>query len=151
MFDINIHAGADFRLTFYMRDPEGNLIDLTGCVIQAQLKPFAESPDAIDFTVQHNGAGGRCQLSLSKPTTEQIDFDKGVYDVMITDPDENRKKVLWGMAKIIPAVTRPVPILPIDLELVIVPNVAALPQPGIMYRIWYCYETGVFYIWDGNA
>lgn len=150
MFDINIHAGADFRLTFYMRDPEGNLIDLTGCVIQAQLKPFAESPDAIDFVVQHNGAGGRCQLSLSKSTTEQIDFDKGVYDVMITDPDENRKKVLWGMAKVIPAVTRPVPILPIDLELVIVPNVAALPQPGIMYRIWYCYETGVFYIWDGE-
>ena len=151
MFDINIHAGADFRLTFYMRDPEGNLIDLTGSVIQAQLKPFPESLQHIDFDVEHNGAGGRCQLSLSKAATEQIDFDKGVYDVMITFPDENRKKVLYGNAKVIPAVTRPVPILPIDMKLEIVPNADALPMPGIMYRIWYCYETGAFCIWDGDA
>ena len=149
MYDIVIHAGADYALTFYMRDAENNLIDLTGADIQAQLKPFAESMDSIPFEVQQNGAGGRIQLTIASNVTERIHWDTGVYDVFIYYPDGTCKKVLYGAAKIVPAITRPVPVSPIHTRLVIVRDESALPQYGEAERIYFCYDPGTIYLWNG--
>ena len=150
MFDITIHAGANYQLTFYMRDANNGLQDLTGMDIQAQLRPFAESSKCITFDVESNGAGGVCQLTLTPDVTERIDFDKGVYDVMMTDSDGVRKKVLWGMAKIVPAVTRPVPQSPYYVRLEIIKNTAALPSVGLEDRIYYCYTDGSIWLWHNS-
>ncbi len=151
MFDIVINAGADYALTFYLRDSENTLIDLTGADIQAQLKPFAECQDYIPFEVQQNGAGGRIQLSLTSVVTERIHWDTGVYDVFVYYPNGTTKKVLYGAAKIVPAVTRPAPVSPIHIRLVLVKDETALPTYGEDDQIYFCYEPETIYIWNGSG
>lgn len=105
-YDLEIKCGEDFSFSFYLKDENGTLQDLTGKTFYAQLREFAESSKAIDFTCQHNNAGGTVTIALPHAKTSQIRFLNGVYDVIQIDGDDTRVMKLCGSVTIIPAVTR---------------------------------------------
>ena len=105
-FDIVIHAGADFVLTLTMRDADGTLMDLTGYTGSAQLREFPESLDHFNFSVTHNDDGGKILVKMHHSITERIGYTYGTYDVLLTDANGLKERIMYGDAQIIPAVTR---------------------------------------------
>ena len=107
ILDIVIDSAADFGLNAVIENPDMDTYDLTDAVVSAQLREFPESRDCFDFVCNHNGEGGRIEISMPWHTTRKIPYTKGVYDVFITFPNNTRLKVLKGKVDIIPNVTEP--------------------------------------------
>ena len=124
-FDINIKAGADYRLTLQFEADDDEEITNYGTTIyngsifltdnsvmlldskwniEAQLRVFEESADSFTFGVEASVDG--FALVLPKEVTEQIHFARGAYDVFITDIEGLRDKLLQGKAIITRNVTR---------------------------------------------
>ena len=103
-FDIYIDCGADFVLTLTLRDEDGNLVDLTGATVSAQMRENPEANDHFDFTVTHNDDGGKILMRMPPETTEKIPFTEGVYDLFLTLSGEVMK-VIDGKANIKPSAT----------------------------------------------
>ena len=146
--DITIECGADFALSFLVRDDEGTLIDLTGATVEAQVREYAEAADYFAFTAVHNGQGGRVSLSMPHEVTASIGFSRGVYDVFIDYPDESREKYLMGDVTVIPEVTKPaagtvVYVLSFSSE-------DDLPLAGLTDRLYFCHASNKLYRWNGT-
>lgn len=149
-YDININCGADFVLSFLIRDGNGQLIDLTGATITATIREFPESTEYQEFVATHNSTGGKITLVLPHEITELISYSYGCYDVYIEHEGGTREKVLFGNAKIISSVTRFVNDGIIVL-MVTLSNEEALPVQGDMSRLYFCTESGIIYRWNGTA
>lgn len=107
LMDIVIDCAGDFGMSFTLRDEEGDLIDLTGAVVTAQLREFPESLDHFDFSCSHNGQGGQVVIGMSWRVTAKIPYTRGVYDVFVDFPNDTRKKYLKGKVEIYHNVTEP--------------------------------------------
>ena len=104
--NIEIHAGADFALTFDVKDEFYQPVDLTGATIEGQVRQYAEAAEYYPFFINSIPASGIICLTIPFEETQQIGFDKGVYDVFITNADGIREKVLTGDVFVDQAVTR---------------------------------------------
>lgn len=147
--DIIIECGADFSLYFLVRDSENALVDLTGAVVSAHLREYAEAQDYFAFTATHNGAGGKVTLTMPHEDTAEIGYTRGVYDVFIDFPDETRLKYLWGNVEIDPEVTKPV-----DGEVIYLLSFASedsFPLSGLTRRIYFSHVSNKMYRWNGTG
>ena len=85
--NIEIHAGADFAMTFGVKDEYYQPVDLTGATIEGQVRQYAEAAEYYPFFINSIPADGVICLTIPFEETQQIGFDKGVYDVFITYAD----------------------------------------------------------------
>ena len=104
--DIVLETGIDFRMPFTLYDNNGNIIDLSGATVDAQLRQYEESTDYFPFEVTHNGKGGRILMSMSHDLTAKIPYTTGVYDVRVTFSDGFIAKPMEGEVAIVPSATR---------------------------------------------
>jgi len=104
-FDIIIHANADYIMTLTVTDSDGNIMNLTGYTITAQLREFPEAHDYFEFTTTHNGSGGQILMVMPHERTEKIPFTQGVYDVFAEDGNNTIEKYMYGDVVIVPSVT----------------------------------------------
>jgi len=147
-YNIKIECGADFVLPFTWYDDNGNIIDLTGATVEAQLREYPEASDGFEFYTQHNGAGGKITLTMTKEITAEIPFSRGYYDVHVTLADGTRKRPLYGEVKITPNVTKPID--GTALYLIGITSYEDLPNEGNVNRLYFCYDDRKIYRWNGS-
>ena len=105
--DLIIYRGADFGISFTVKDETGTILDLTGCTVTSQLRKSAMDPNHIDFICTHNNSGGLVLMNMPWSRTAGINFTHGVFDVIITDEDGIREPALSGNVEIRMNVTKP--------------------------------------------
>ena len=104
IYDITIHAGTDYAIDFDYTDDDEVSVDVSGWSVEAQIREFTESLNAIAFDCTTDASG--YHLTMDSEKTAKIMFSRGVYDVFITDLSGIRSKLIQGHAAIIHGATR---------------------------------------------
>lgn len=104
-----INAGSEFTQTFTLEGVENNsLFNLTGYTVDSQMRKWAGSSSAINFTasILPPTTSGRIFLRLTGAETSDIKPGRYVYDVVITDEFNVKNRVIEGMVLVTEGVTR---------------------------------------------
>lgn len=152
VYDITIHAGADYQMDLLFEEDDGTpiylydldvdvaggiLFDNSGSTIvdeemicpvgwsveeetlianasrhyaeglweaEAQLRSFPDHFDAFPFGCVVDAEG--IHLKMSRSVTAELKFARGAYDVFVLTPEGKRVKLIQGMVRVIPDVTR---------------------------------------------
>ena len=147
--DIFIKPGADFALSFTIEDDNDNAVDLTGATVAAQMRQFAEATDCFDFTVSHNGTGGRVKIGMPHEVTTKIPYSSGVWDVFITFPDGIVINPIYGDVYIGASVTRPYD--GTVMQMIFVRTASALPSVGQNNQLYFVADEIAIYRWTGSG
>lgn len=103
-----INAGSDFSQTFNLETSDTNsALDLTGYTATAQMRKYAGSSTATDFTVSISTplTLGKIIISLTSAQTVNLKPGRYVYDVVITR-NSIKSRVIEGMVLVREGVTR---------------------------------------------
>jgi hypothetical protein len=103
-----INAGSDFSQTFNLETSDTNsALDLTGYTATAQMRKYAGSSTATDFTTSISTPSnlGKIIVSLSSAQTTNLKPGRYVYDVVITR-NSIKSRVIEGMVLVREGVTR---------------------------------------------
>lgn len=147
-FNVAIECGSDFRLKFTIKDDNDDPLDLTGALVEAQLRQYESAVDYFQFVCTHNNQGGAITITLPKEATSLISYSSGYYDVFVTLASGTRSRVIYGDAKIEANITKP-----FDgtmLYMIGVVDTASLPEAGQTNRIYFVYDSGDIYRWNGT-
>ncbi len=111
--DIIVEQGSVFELFFEYRDCEDVLIDLTGYTAQMQIREAKDSPTYLVEVTESSGitlggAAGTVLIRISASVTDALDFNKGVYDVELSEAGDDTltRRVLEGKVKFSEQVTK---------------------------------------------
>lgn len=147
--DIKIYSGEDFSMTFIARDPDTTIAkDLTGAAVTAQLRKYPSGTNPFDFTITNYGASGKVQMTMPHETTARIGYAYGRYEVKAVYEDGTTETLLWGLAFVLPAVTR---IVTGTAETILAFNsFDEFPEVGTYYRLYLDVTAGLLYRWNGT-
>ena len=103
-----IDQDADFTTTVSITDSADSALDLTGYTAAAMLRKSYKSTSSTAFTVAFVDprTGGQVTLSLTDVQTAALNEGRFVYDLVITDADGDKTRVVEGIATVKPSVTR---------------------------------------------
>jgi hypothetical protein len=107
--NIVINSGADFIQSFSLEGAEsGSPFDLTGHGVNAQFRKWSGSSTSVSFatTITNPPTLGEIYLSLSAEDTLSLKEGRYVYDILITDNDGIKTRVIEGMVLVREGVTR---------------------------------------------
>lgn len=106
--NIFIDQGADFSTTVTVNDGTGTALDLTGYTAQAQIRKTYSSTTATDFTTTFVSprTSGQITIELSDAQTTALEDGRYVYDLLITDAEGDKTRVVEGIATVNPSVSR---------------------------------------------
>ena len=106
--NIFIDQGADFSTTVTVSDSAGSALDLSNYTALAMIRKTYESTTATTFTstFASDRTTGQITISLTDVQTTALDFGRYVYDLLITDGDGDKTRVLEGIATVNPSVSR---------------------------------------------
>jgi hypothetical protein len=105
--EFTIEQNANFNTVLDLKDAGNNILNLSGYQAAAQMRKSYYSSTAIDFTVElTNPTGGQITISMTAATTSEIIPGRYVYDVLITDPQGIKTRVIEGIVTVLPSVTR---------------------------------------------
>ena len=102
--NIIIDQGTTFSTSVFLTDEAGNPYDLDGFTAEAQMRRWDTSSNAISFAVSINT--GSLILSMNAETTSSLDQSRYVYDIVLTDAENNITRVVEGIVTVNPSVTR---------------------------------------------
>lgn len=101
-----IDQGSDFVVDIDLSTADGDVFNLTGYIINSEMRKNYASSTSVAFTTSHNGVGGRAVLSLSNAETAEIEPGRYLYDVEIVSPLGIKTRVVEGIATVTPSMTR---------------------------------------------
>jgi hypothetical protein len=102
-----INQGADFNQTFDLTAANEQPLLLTNYTASAQMRKHAGSKNAYNFTVEFTDrASGQIKISLTDVITRRIKPGRYVYDIILTDSNGEKSKVLEGQALVRESATR---------------------------------------------
>ena len=106
--NIFIDQGADFSTTVTVSDANGDALDLSNYTALAQIRKTYESTTATTFTstFADDRTTGQITISLTDVQTTALDFGRYVYDLLITDGDGDKTRVVEGIVTVNPSVSR---------------------------------------------
>jgi hypothetical protein len=106
--NIEIMQGSLFPLTIIVTDDDDVVIPLTGYVVFCEIRDRPGGSLIASPTISVTPASGQIYISLTPAQTKEIGAERGVYDVLIVDQDDqtNVRPVLMGEVKIWPQVTK---------------------------------------------
>jgi hypothetical protein len=106
--NIFIDQGSTFTTTVTVADGEGSPVDLTSYTALAQIRKTYESTTATAFTVEFDDdrTTGQITISLTDSQTSTLDAGRYVYDLLITDVNSVKTRVVEGIATVNPSVSR---------------------------------------------
>ena len=113
-YDITIEQGSKFESTIIYKDSNGNIVDLTGYTAEMQIRETVASATTLITLSTSNGrititgASGQIDLSINATDTDDLDFERGVYDLEITPASgaDNTIRILQGKVALSKEVTR---------------------------------------------
>lgn len=99
----NWEVDQDTTFTFQVlyRDPDDNIIDLTGSSAKMQVRDATGQKLAFTLTsptggITIDGAEGKVTIRMTPTQTKKMFFPKSVYDLIITDSNLVKTKLLGG-------------------------------------------------------
>jgi hypothetical protein len=114
LFDFYIKQGSVWEQDIYWLDENGAAVDLTSFSADMVIKKTADSssdeiilssnPEEGDGTITLGGGNGTIKLSLTAVLTAGLSFDRAVYDLRMTDGDDEIHTILEGMIYLIKGV-----------------------------------------------
>lgn len=110
-FDITIPAGESFFFEVTLKEStEANAlpINLTDFTAAGQLREDWDKPLIAEFFVTFPlpRTSGKVRIMLTDEQTRALPVSRARYDIFITDPYGNSRKILEGIAHIERAITR---------------------------------------------
>lgn len=107
--NIVVNAGSNFSQSFTLEGSDTNsAFNLTGYTVAAQMRKWSGSSSVITFTTEivYPATNGNILLQLTDSQTANIKPGRYVYDVVITDVDLAKNRVIEGMVLVREGVTR---------------------------------------------
>jgi hypothetical protein len=116
--DLKLRQGADFATTLTFTNADGSVVDLTGCMLAAQIRrrPRDNAPAVASFalSIASPATLGTASMSMSAATTARIvcgdsiddDASKYVWDLELTDANGLVSSPLHGKLYLFREVTR---------------------------------------------
>lgn len=101
-----VDQGSTFSATIDLTDPAGNVFNLTGYTVAAQMRKNYTSSTAVTFVASHGSTSGEINLSLLPATTNTLAPGRYLYDVEITSPGGAVTRVVEGIVTVTPGITR---------------------------------------------
>jgi len=102
-----IDQGADFRQTFDLTASNGQALNLSSHTASAQLRKHSGSKNAYNFTVDFTDRlAGQIRLTLTDTVTRRIKPGRYVYDVILTDSNSEKSKIIEGQALVRESATK---------------------------------------------
>jgi uncharacterized membrane protein YfhO len=104
--NIYIDQGTTFSLSLTVNDQNGDLKDLTGYTVAAQMRRSYYTNTSVSFTAEVSfPEDGEVTISLTAVQTSALKAGRYVYDIEITGDGETLR-VLEGIVVINPEVTK---------------------------------------------
>ncbi len=106
--NLYIDQGSDFSTTITINDSDGSALDLTNYSVLAQLRKTYSSSTFILFasTFDADRTTGKIKLTLTNIQTSSLNSGLYVYDVLISDVNSVKTRVVEGSVNISPMVTQ---------------------------------------------
>jgi hypothetical protein len=104
-----VNTGADFNQTFTLEATETNsVLNLTGYTIASKMRKWSGSSSSIPFvsTILSPRSSGRVSIGLTSGQTAELKPGRYIYDIIITDPDNVKSRVIEGMVLVREGATR---------------------------------------------
>lgn len=96
--DITIYQGATFELQVQYKDNAGTPVNMSGYTIVSKLYNSTATQKLADFTASYvSQASGIFKIRLEGSTTSGI-TEQGQYDILITEPSNDKYYILEGTA-----------------------------------------------------
>jgi len=102
-----IDQGADFQQTFDLAAANSEPLDLTNYTASAQMRKHGGSKKAYNFSVVFTDReAGQIRISLTDVVTRSIKAGRYIYDIILTDQNSEKLKILEGQALVRESATR---------------------------------------------
>jgi len=101
-----VDQGTDFSATIDVTDIDGEVFDLSGYTVAAQMRKNYASTTAITFSAAQTGATGQITLALNSAQTVDIVPGRYLYDVEMTSLGGDITRVVEGVVTVTPGITR---------------------------------------------
>ena len=107
-----IEQGSTFEKILFWKDIDGNFMDLTGYEACMQIRSQIGSTSVLLELTDGNGRivlggnTGQVTLVLTAAETTNLNWTDGVYEIKLTSPGGNTKRLLEGTIKVSKSVTK---------------------------------------------
>lgn len=105
--NITIEQGTDFETSYNVFDPNSQAaVNISGYSIQARMKHSYFTESYINLNpIFVNQIFGIVRIKLTAEETKVIRAGRYVYDVVLVSPGGIKKRVVEGVAEVVPGVT----------------------------------------------
>jgi hypothetical protein len=113
--NFTIHQGATWQRTVILKNPDGTVMNLTGCTARMQIRSnyadFAGGAPLADLTTANGkivitALEGKIVLTISAAETQTFTWRNAFYDVEVVFADATIRRILEGRVEVKPEVTR---------------------------------------------
>ena len=106
--NIVIDQGVDFTQSFTLESSASNApTNLTGYTGAAQLRKHSASSKFYSFTVQFpDRVGGKVVITMTDEITKRIKPGRYIYDLLLTNSNGNKERVVEGSALVRESATK---------------------------------------------
>ncbi len=105
-YNLEIVQGSDYTRTFTVYNIHKAILNLTGYTITAQIRRNHTSSESYSFQVTViDAVAGKVKLFLPHATTSILS-SKYEYDIFLTDPDNKKYMLEYGLINIKSNITR---------------------------------------------
>lgn len=109
--NFEVDQNTTFNFTIDYKDDNGDPIDLTDCSAKMQVRD-TKGGSKLAFTLTSPAGGilideslGRLTIKMTPTQTNKLFFPKSSYDIMLTDSNLNKTKILEGFLTLSRSVT----------------------------------------------
>lgn len=98
-WEVDINTTYSFSVVY--KDPNGNPIDITGSTAKMQVRNAQGDKLAFTLTspsggITIDGPNGLITVKMTPTQTSKLFYPKSVYDLMLTDSQANKTKLVGG-------------------------------------------------------
>lgn len=104
-----VNTGADFNQTFTLEATETNsVLNLTGYTVASKMRKWSGSSSSTPFisTILSPQSSGKISIGLTSGQTAELKPGRYIYDIVITDVDNVKSRVIEGMVLVREGATR---------------------------------------------
>ena len=105
VYNIVINQHTDFKRSFVLKQDD-LVVNLTDYSFAASLKKHHTKTTDVDFTAEITNAGqGAFSISLTDTQTSAMDPGEWYYDLVMTDDNGLKTRIMEGVADVRPGIT----------------------------------------------
>ena len=105
--ELTIEQGANFSTDLDLRDSSGSLLNISGYSVASQMRKSYYSTSSNNFTMTiTDGSAGQITMSMNSSNTSNIVPGRYVYDILLTDGQGVKTRIIEGIVTVLPSVTR---------------------------------------------